>query len=391
MRKLIRFECKKALGRGVIRVILLILLALNAVNIERHHHIFKTDPMAQGRYELYTELRGEMTEEKLARIRDNYSAAQQILSGSERDLVYNPERYYSGYAFGDANLWNEVKEELDRINGYEAEMNALADAARTANENPALSPYYRRQNEQIAACYAGRSLHQLSRLDGITALSEYRFSTVLLLMLLILIAGNLYVTERENGMAEMLCTAKNGGMKTAAAKLSAVLLITAGLCVLFSVMDFALFAYYYRIDGLSFPVYAVPSVNETNGFAQSPLSCTVWQYLLLKGAVRLLGLCVFASAFTVISAAIRSAVPVFFGSVLLTAAAMLCYTFWNTGAGTVINRVNPLRLLLTDFKTYSVCEAAGYPVSVPALAVCAGSVLLLINCVCCLTAGRRRV
>ena len=388
---MIRFEIKKTLGRRLIRVILLILLVLNAVNIERHHHIFKSDTMEQGRYELYTELRGELTDEKYTRIQDNYNAAQQILAAGKHDTTYNPERYYSGYAFGDANLWNEIKEELDRINGYEAEMNALADAARTANENPALSPYYRRQNEQIASCYAGRSLHQLSRLQGITALSEYRFSTVLLLMMLILIAGSLYVAERENGMAEMLCTTKNGGMRTAAAKLSAALLMTVFLCVLFSIMDFALFSYYYRIDGLSFPVYAVPSVDAVPGFSQSPLSCTVRQYLILSGAVRMLGLCVFASAFAAVSALFRSAVPVFFGSVLLTAASMLCYTFWNTGAGTVINLLNPLRLLLTDFKKYEVFDFAGYPVSVPVISVCTGAVLLLMNCVCCLIAGRRRV
>lgn len=388
---MIRFEFKKAFGRRLIRVILLILFVLNAVNIERHHHIFKSDSMEQGRYELYTELRGELTDEKYTRIQENYNAAQLILDSGKHDTTYNPERYYSGYEFGDANLWNEIKEKLDQIRGYETNMNLLAEAARKANENQALSPYYRWQNEQIASCYAGRSLHQLSRLDGITALSEYRFSTVLLLMMLILLSGNLYVTERENGMAEMLCTTKNGGMKTAASKLSAVLLMTVFLCTLFSVMDFALFSYYYRIDGLSFPIYAVPSVNAISGFSLSPLNCTVWQYLILNGTVRMLGLCIFSSAFAAVSATFRSAVPVFFGSVLLTATSMLCYTFWNTGTGTVINLLNPIRLLLTDFKRFEVFNLAGYPVFLPTFSICIGAVLLFMNCVCCLIAGRRRV
>lgn len=388
---LTRFELKKAMGRRLIWVILAILLVLNGVNIERHHHIFSTDPMAQGRYELYTELRGELTDEKLALIQSYYSEAQKILSGAKHDTEYDPERYFSGFAYGDANLWNEIKEECDRIQAYQGKMKSIVNAASEANQNSSLALYYRRQNAQIATLYAGRSLHELSRLEGITALSEYRFSTVLLLLMLILIAGNLYVTERETGMSELLCSFRSGGSKTAAAKLFAVLLITGFLCTLFFVMDFILFCFYYRIDGLSLPVYAVPPMDAAAGFEESPLSCTVWQYLLLSGAMRLLGFWVFASAFAAISAAMRLAEPVFFSTVLLTVSLMLCYTFWNTGAGIAVNTCNPLRLLLTDFRHYEVYNIGENPVSVPLIAVCAGLLFFTGNSILCMIAGRRRV
>ena len=382
---LIRFELRKSLGRRIIPVMLLLLLTLNAVNILRHHNIFQSDSMARGRYELYCTLRGEMTAEKRKTVAENYRAAQVILSGGRYDTAYDPARYYCGFAYGDANLWREVQEEYDRIDAYGAEMQALADAAAAANETSALSGFYRRQNAQIAAAYSGRALHAFSRLEGIAALSEYRFSAVLQILMLILIGGNLFVTERENGMAELLCTARCGGRKTAAAKLIALLFSAAALCMLFSAADFALFAYFYRIDGLAQPVYAIAE------FANTPLTCTVWQYLLLTGAMKLLGLCALSAAFAAISAAMRSAVPVFFSAVLLTAAMMLCYTFWNTGAGGLLNRFNPLRLLLADFSAYAVCNIAGYPVSVPMFSVCAGIMWLALNSVICLTAGGRRV
>ena len=382
---LIRYELKKALGRRIIPVMILLLLALNAVNITRHHNIFQSDSMARGRYELYCTLRGEITDERREIVAKNYRAAQEILSGGRYDTAYDPERYYCGFAYGDANLWCEVQEEYDRIDAYGAEMQALADAAVAANENPALSDFYRRQNAQISAVYSGRALHDLCRLEGAAALSEYRFSTVLQILMLMLIGGNLFVTERENGMAESLCTARNGGRKTAAAKLITVLLVTVAMCMLFSAVDFALFAYFYHIDGLSQPIYAVAE------FADSPLTCTVWQYLLLTFAMKLLGLCVLSTAFTALSAAMRNAVPVFFSAVLMTAALMLYYTFWNTGAGVLLNRINPLRLLLTTCKKYTVCNVAGYPVSTPVFAVCTGLMWLALNSVFCLTAGRRRV
>ena len=391
MIKLIRFEIHKVFGRHVIWLILLVFLILNAMNIERHHHIFKTDRMEQGRYELYQELCGEMTEEKIARIQENYNAALDILNGGNYDTEYNPERYYSGYAYGDANLWREVKEEYDRIQGYESEMTALTDSAKRMNENSALSEYYRRQNEQIINIYERRSLQQFSRLEGVTALSEYRLSSVLLIMLLILTAGNMYVIERENGMAEMICTARNGGMKTATAKLFASLLITAFFCILFYGMDIALFMYFYRIDGLNQFIYAVPSLNGILGFAHTPLCCTVWQYFLLIVAIRLLGFCVIASVFMFFSALMRSAVFVFFSAVLFTASMMLCYTFWNTGAGIVLNYCNPLRLLLIDFKEYEVCNFAEYPVSISMIAVFTGIAVFFLNSILYLIAGRKRV
>jgi hypothetical protein len=77
--------------------------------------------------------------------------------------------------------------------------------------------------------------------------------------------------------------------------------------------------------------------------------------------------------------------------VLLTVALMLCYTFWNTGAGVLLNCINPLRLLLTKWTAYAVCNVAEYPVFVPVMAVCAGTVWLMLNSVICMTAGRRRV
>ena len=103
---LIKGEYKKAYTGKLIIIFILVFLLLDCVNTYRNDYLFKSrEYMNIGRYELITQLEGERTDDKLTQISDKAELSRELTTSGSYSMEYDKDKYYSGYEYGDAQLW----------------------------------------------------------------------------------------------------------------------------------------------------------------------------------------------------------------------------------------------------------------------------------------------
>lgn len=149
---------------------------------------------------------------------------------------------------------------------------------------------------------------QYEYIGGVEQAAGMQNSLVGLLALALLLAAvaPLFSEEVACHTEAMLLAARHGRGKLVYAKLLAGLLLTVGGLVLFTLLNLLMYGCAYGFGGYSVPVQF--SVMQST----FPYTASFGQYMLLQFGVQLLSLCALAAVLMLLSALLRSSLPVLF-------------------------------------------------------------------------------
>lgn len=282
---MIRGELKKIWKSRALRLFLVAFFVINIVQINRGIPRENPKSFVEGEQMIYAKVRGAWTDEKLRFVTENAQRTEAIRASGDYSTEPDQPGTYTGYIFGDCMVFAEIYDEMSYMYHYGQNMQAVLDRAA---ENAVFygergNAVLRRENEQIMRLYQNRSIPAYYRTDGAEQLISYDFSALLTVFAVLLCTVPVFAREHSARMQELLLTAPNGGAALTLAKTAAAMLSVSAISIAFSLCDAVCFAWLYRIDCFSLPLYAVGSFRNT------PFSGTVLQYLLLLALCRLLG------------------------------------------------------------------------------------------------------
>ena len=110
--KIVYFEMRKSFLKRSALFVLIILTLLNIIRIydlSRTRYTLTSGDFHEPYFRLYNTVCGELTDEKLTPFRSRANELSDIVRGHSYSTEYEPEKYeYTGYCFGDFNLYNAI-------------------------------------------------------------------------------------------------------------------------------------------------------------------------------------------------------------------------------------------------------------------------------------------
>lgn len=301
--KMIFFELKKYVLKPSVLAFLALFAVLNFVKFFEIYYYFGggrwavtgTDSISEGFEKLYPVYGGEITEEKINGLKTELALAQQKLD--ERgigDTIYDD--CYTGYPYGDVELFKNTL-----IPGYEYAIlyRSYAEGLVTAaSENivffSGINDYEVRKNTLISDIFKGRYVDRYVRSDGWTALFDYKFSAILVMLMIVLAFSPIFSGERAGGFDKLIISS---GKRRAAvrSKLLSVDIFTFTITLLFFLLDILYVAVIHGLDCFEAPVYAIKT------YMNCPFTVTLGGALLLSFLGRLLAMLFFSALAAFIS------------------------------------------------------------------------------------------
>jgi len=357
--KMIFFEMKKYVLKPSVLAFVLLFVFINLVKFFEIYYYFGNGRSAVAGYtaisdgydKVYSTYGGKITKEKIDGINAEYAQAQQKLS--ERgvgDTVYDD--CYTGYPYGDVELFKN-----NLIPGYEYAIFYSDNAGKisaAAEENvvfySGINDYEVRKNSLISNAFKGRYVNYYVSSDGWTALFDYKFSTILVMLIIILTFSPVFSGERADGFDKLIIS--SGKRKAAVrAKLTASGIFTFSATLLFFLCDIFYVLIFHGLSCFEAPVYAIDE------YMNCPFSITLFGAMMLSFAGRLISMLFFSSLTCFISSFGKNTAL----SLFLSIAA---------GAGLIFmsdvlpDSLNPLGLAYSShfFKNFSVENIFGSPV-----------------------------
>ena len=383
---LIKSEYKKAYTGKIIIIFILVFLLLDCVNTYRNDYLFKSrEYMNIGRYELITQLEGELTEDKLTQISDKAELSRELTASGGYSMEYDKDKYYSGYEYGDAQLWCELSEKASALKEYSQRANDIALTAKQKNEELD-DEYYSRSNQQIAEHFSGREITALYNTDGFSPFFDVRFSSVLMIFLLMIGTCMSFTSDRETGMNEQIKISIKGGYQTSAAKIAAMMIFAFFISAVFFCCDMIMLFICTRPDGYSQPIYAVA------GFEGSAFGMPIWCALLLIFILRTVSMCTLGAVFLFLAKLSRSTFSAFAKTVLFTVLCAVVSIMLTSQTGKAICCLDPITLLQPRqlFEGFNVVRVFSQPVLLLYAALLGNALLFVLANAANLLTDRRR-
>ena len=383
---LIKSEYKKAYTGKLIIIFILVFLLLDCVNTYRNDYLFKSrEYMNIGRYELITQLEGELTEDKLAQISDKAELSKELTASGGYSKEYDKDKYYSGYEYGDAQLWIELSEKASALKEYSQKANEIALAAKQKGAELD-DEYYIRSNKQIADRFSGREITALYNTDGFSHAFGVRFSSVLMIFLLMIGTCLSFTADRETGMSEQISISVKGGVQTSAAKIAAMMIFAFFISAVFFCCDMAMLFICTRPNGFSQPIYAV------QGFEGSAFGMPIWCALFLIYILRTVSMCTLGAVFLLLAKLSRNTFSAFAKIVLFTVICAVVSLMLTSQTGKAICCLDPITLLQPKrlFEGFNVVRIFSQPVLLLHAALLGNALLFVIANTLNLLTDRRR-
>ena len=388
--KILRYEIKKIFGQKSIYFIAALLMAISIFNIYKTSNAMGF--FSQDRESNYVSqaLIGEkysmeLTDENIAKFMSDLEAAQ-AETGANPNEKPDYDKYYTGYSMGDSSYMEEIKNELERIYFYNDYVVSIRNkASNLAEQFENVNDYLYRHNKKISEIYSDRKITSYAHTENIPIYLDYKFSSLSVMILILLGLTTKFCGEREIGMDQTLKTCKFGSDKTNVAKLLSGYFYVLVVSVVFAAMDLFVFQRCYLFSGFSQYLYALEAYEGTT------LNIKIWQTILLLFLLKFLGFMVFAGIIMLISGLSRSSVATYAISAAVTVALILVSVITPQGAGEYLNLFNPIRLINAQsmFKSYQTINFFSYPVFKAYAAVALGSLLFIFCSVFTLFAARK--
>ncbi len=383
---LIKSEYKKAYTGKLIIIFILVFLLLDCVNTYRNDYLFKSRQyMNIGRYELITQLEGELTDDKLTQISDKAELSRELTASGGYSMEYDKDKYYSGYEYGDAQLWIELSEKASALKEYSQRANDIALTAKHKNEKLD-DEYYSRSNQQIAERFSGREIIALYNTDGFSPFFGVRFSSVLMIFLLMIGTCMSFTSDRETGMNEQIKISIKGGYQTSAAKIAAIMIFAFFISAVFFCCDMVMLFICTRPSGFSQPIYAVP------GFEGTAFGMPIWFALLLIFILRTVSMCTLGAVFLLLAKLSRNTFSAFAKIVLFTVLCAVVSIMLTSQTGKAICCLDPITLLQPRqlFEVFNVVRVFSQPVLLLYAALLGNALMFVLANAANLLTDRRR-
>lgn len=356
--KMISFELKKYVLKPSILAFVLLFVFINLVKFFEIYYYFgggryaiAGNSIAEGYDKLYPIYGGKITQEKIDGINAEYAEAQQKLNDrGVGDTVYDD--CYTGYPYGDVGLFKDYF-----ITGYEYALfysdNAKKISA-AAEENvefySGINDYEVRKNKLISDVFKGRYVNYYVNSDGWKTLFDYKFSTILVMLMIVLAFSPVFSGERAGGFDKLIVS--SGKRKAAVrAKLISSGVFTFSATVLFFLLDVLYVAVFHGLSYFNAPVYVIRE------YANCPFTITLFNAMLLSFAGRLIAMLFFTALTNFISSFGKNTALSLFLSITSGAALIVL-------SDILPDSLNPLGLAYSShfLKNFSVENIFGIPV-----------------------------
>ena len=392
---LARFEWKKGMGRRAIVLAIVILTVVDLANISyrvRSDSWFYDSPGWQKAYwQLYGELSGTITQEKLDRLESLYAPLAEKVADLTFSRADDPDSLTGINAYSDYLMLERFYvEPMQRFLAYRDQAQQIAryalDEIRLYRQLG--DPYGCRKNEAIYALFAHREITSFAYTEIWERLADDTFSVWPTLLVCLFAASASFSSEKETEMELLIGTMPNGRKRTAIAKCLAYSAFAVLVALWTSLCDLIGFAWSYQtVAGWSMPIYALAD------YANTPLRCSVGAYFLICAGLRALGAlfftllgCAFSSLFS------NALYPFMAGSAVAftSCAVAVASRSWHSPCWRAFD---PAALLFPKnlFATTEHLELLGRPILAPVLTVaCTASATVLILVFLCRKGERWR-
>lgn len=361
--KLTRYELKKLFVKKSFLLIIafMILLAFGAYlrpYLTNYKYNFSG---IEGPSDLYSVYGGELTEEKLNTLNSLYNYASEINASGVYDLTYNPDKYFGGYQAIEVSAILQMCENAERVMAYEDYIKSVKEQTNEfIAENPNLDEYMKKYNQMIADTFGDRKLNSISYYDGFLGYDgyfEYKFSNILILLIVVVGVMTIFTTDTACGCKDYLATALHGSKITVTSKLIACAVFMLITMAVFFSADFIYFMTFERLDGFYQPLYYLPDFKDT------AINITIWQYLILTFAIRFMGFMTIALITALVSHITQKPIISFFITFLSFFGFMFARYLIVAEHLSLLNCFNPVSLLMCHdmFRGFNVTNFFGTP------------------------------
>lgn len=391
---LIHYEFCKLLSLRFIRIILAVLLALNALLCfystripERHIPAESVETL----FDEYTEYPKEIDEyhdflTEWQREQEK-RAVQQLSLGvfdfetEELPAVYAPE------GFSDRQLFDILYGSIDKIRQYPDNIQRVIDKA---EENLVEFSYMGIPDDAYTCRYQRKIIELYSKardnvvigLENVKGWNEYfGYDAVNLFIFasMLIVSSVLFVQEKQTGMMPLVRVSRCGRVKTALCKMVVLLIITFVCVLLFSAETLAIFA--FRL-GLSSPSNAIQVLDE---YTYSYNIITVGEYFAISLAVKYAAFALFALITSAVSVFVYNYALTFIGGLGVYGLNYLLYILRYINADSPLKNLNlisvssvtPLFVRFRSANVFGLC--VGYQDLMPAVYI---SLILIFSVLC---------
>lgn len=386
-------EIKKFFSVRTFVFFVVVFLVFNCINIYKNYHPACISPdeelLQRGRVAIYNLLEGEIKEEKLSLFLNKYDEITEIVqSGNYNTSEADFEKYFCGYAYGDKNIFDEVYAEFQRQIEYETNISTIKDKAinnMTFFKEMGNSLLYA-QNEYILSSFDIRQIKSFYYTSPAISLFTYNFSTVLILLLILLLFSPIFAIERESEMLNLLCCTKRGSNKMVVGsiwlnKIKLLFWVVTLLVILFGFSDIVCLKLCLKFNGLLQPIYVIAEFQNTN------LTCSILSFWIMNLLLKWFGFIIIGLMVMVISKTQKSSASSYMISLMLIALSMFISVFSTGQIGNIINLFNPVSLFIIykEFASFAMMTELHLflmkYVAIILANVCLAALLLLLLCV----------
>lgn len=346
MLRLLGVELKKLLGKKYIWFILLALTVYWGYSVGYQQSYYPADPFNQALWSYQESISGPLTQEKyekiLADIESVQGGSEDALSNSE-ELMQQAGRFTPYNAASDLLLLGQIKIEADYIINEARNRELIIQQAqrnldRLREQNG--SAYEIRVNEKIIDMYRNSKELMLTQTDcGWSFYFSSNNHTILLLLFLLIVLTPIFSREYESNMFHILYPTRGGRGKTAAAKILAAALVSAGAALYFETVNFFCYGINYKMYNWNLPV------RNFRCFSTSPFNFTIGQYVLIKLALFVLFAVLSGLIILFFSKLFSRTIPALISSVVLLGG-MFSVAFYFTAPPFLVGNL-PLQLQQT--------------------------------------------
>ena len=337
---MLKYELKKYILKPSVIICLAVLLLVNLVKVleiycqgSGRQILFS----GKGRIEiskdvLYEKYGGEITQEKIESLKAELAVAEQKLE--EYGIIEEPiENTYTGYPYGDVNLIKDIISSYEYALLYTNTSNELSDRA-----------------AEKAAFYEGRAADSYINSDAYTNIFDYKFSTVISMLLIVLAVSPIVSKEYVFGYHNLIISSGKR-KKVMHAKLFTAALFTVVMSFVVFLSDVFYWNQLYGLSGFGEPIYTLQE------YALCPLDLNLFGALAVTYLLRLAILMMFTFLITAISS--------FFKNDILSMTASIAAGFILViGSEHLPGVFNPVSIIGTDsiFSEFSAVNIMGFPV-----------------------------
>lgn len=284
---MIKYELKKVLRSKSLIALLGVLLFLNAAQI-----IYKVYPdchgsLYEGKKKILAEIEGPITQENYDFLLNNYNTTQQKVEAGDYQTNRIDKNTYSGYVFGDNQLFSELFEDYKNCINYSDSIKNIITIAKE-NKQLTTNDSWKEYNNELLKTYKERNLSYYYDYTLINSYLNYNFSFLLSLVLIIMLTTVIFLKEKQEGTVIYYKLVRNGKKKIFLPKIIILILISGLISIIFSLETFIIYFFLGANKGWLQPLYAIAD------FKFSASSISIASYIIINNLMQILGCMLFA-------------------------------------------------------------------------------------------------